>query len=1342
MLLAATLTFSQSMGAAIPVAAEELTADTGQETAETEESVQENDDSETTGEAASVPDLEDDEELSLQDDAENAEEEIAEEENVSETTELSGDNTENQEAFSDGSEAGESVAANEQYQLNLIFEGASGGQDLLPNSRVRIKSRLVDTIGYSDVSAYELKVAPVTGGNGVKMADVSLDGQDIVLDVYNKTGDARISATAFINGTEVAKREFWVNISEYVILPEKITDTSGNEINLEVGQQLDIAKDMKPQLVRYKDGKGDPIPLTGDNYKIVMSQTGPGGEEFRDYDADGLKWIEVPGQDLPILERTTENSTWFALLAMERLENGDWHYITRHHYELTSLISNDYDNGHNDDSEEKSSYRLVYDYQDTTGNGAMLPNSQMTVKTRLADKVNYQDADDYRLEIIETSKLGDISVSQDGKNLLIRSGKKTGYGCCYVSVQLPDGNGGYQEAFRKDIWFEVSEYVILPENITDASGNVINPEIGQKIDLEKDMKPQLVRYKNGKGDPIPVTGDNYKIVISSSTDGSTGEIRWDYDTTNWKWINVPGQELPILERTSGYETRFGLTAMEKDTDGNWHQIARRQYNLDILPGYNGDDSGNFGDSGHDSDDSEEKSFYNLTYDLEGTTGNGAMLPNSQMTATTYLEDKTKDYQRVDDYKLEILEQSKLADISVSADGKKLVIKSGNKTGQGCCYISVQIPDGKGGYREAFRKDMWFSVSEYVILPEKITDTSGNEINLEVGQQLDIAKDMKPQLVRYKDGKGDPIPVTGDNYKIVISSWTDESTGTVYPDYDTDGWKWIDVPGQELPILERTSGYGTHFGLTAMEKSADGNWHQIARRMYEVDTLPGYNGDDSGNFGDSGHDSDDSEEKSFYNLTYDLEGTAGNEAMLPNNETTIVTDILDKTSGQHPVKDYKLEIIEQSKLAEATVSPDGKKLIIKSNDKTGVGCCYVAVKLLDKTGEYKEAFRKDIWFEVSEFMLLPENLTDKNGKLLNPAVGESINLANLKVKLVQYINGKGDPVEITGNDIKIVVMSWKDTESGKLQYDYDDEAWNMQKVSGQELPIMTRKSDDNTRLALSAMRKNKNGEWERLVRKHFEIGENSSKHSHSWKAVKTVQATCTSKGSRTDKCTSCDGVRTVTLPAKHTAVKDAAVAATVFKAGKKEGSHCKVCGKVLRKQITVAKLKPTISLTTSSLKMKAGQSTTAFKAAGLAKGDYVTKVTSGNTGIVKVSSVTKKGTFRLTAGKKAGSTTVKVILASKKSASFKVTVQRRVVKTSKITVSTKSVTLKKGTTYRKLASSVKVTPVTRQEKVTYTSSNKKIVTVTSGGVIKGLKKGTATITIRSGSKRTTCKVTVK
>ena len=113
--------------------------------------------------------------------------------------------------------------------------------------------------------------------------------------------------------------------------------------------------------------------------------------------------------------------------------------------------------------------------------------------------------------------------------------------------------------------------------------------------------------------------------------------------------------------------------------------------------------------------------------------------------------------------------------------------------------------------------MWFSVSEYVILPEKITDANGNVIIPEVGQQVDIVNNMKPQLVRYKDGKGDPIPVTGDNYKIVISSWTDESTGTVYHDYDTDGWKWIDVPGQELPILREHQDMVHILGLLQWKK---------------------------------------------------------------------------------------------------------------------------------------------------------------------------------------------------------------------------------------------------------------------------------------------------------------------------------------------------------------------------------------------------------------------------------------------------------------------------------------------------------------------------------------------
>ena len=51
-------------------------------------------------------------------------------------------------------------------------------------------------------------------------------------------------------------------------------------------------------------------------------------------------------------------------------------------------------------------------------------------------------------------------------------------------------------------------------------------------------------------------------------------------------------------------------------------------------------------------------------------------------------------------------------------------------------------------------------------------------------------------------------------------------------------------------------------------------------------------------------------------------------------------------------------------------------------------------------------------------------------------------------------------------------------------------------------------------------------------------------------------------------------------------------------------------------------------------------------------------------------------------------------------------------------------------------------VDRIQKASYTSSNKKIVTVNSSGTIKGIKKGTATITIKCGSVEKKVKVTVK
>ena len=66
-------------------------------------------------------------------------------------------------------------------------------------------------------------------------------------------------------------------------------------------------------------------------------------------------------------------------------------------------------------------------------------------------------------------------------------------------------------------------------------------------------------------------------------------------------------------------------------------------------------------------------------------------------------------------------------------------------------------------------------------------------------------------------------------------------------------------------------------------------------------------------------------------------------------------------------------------------------------------------------------------------------------------------------------------------------------------------------------------------------------------------------------------------------------------------------------------------------------------------------------------------------------------------------------------------------------------MKKGKSFRL---KVTLTPADSQDKITYKTSNKKIATVSKTGKIKAKKKGKATITVKSGSKKVKIKVTVK
>ena len=76
------------------------------------------------------------------------------------------------------------------------------------------------------------------------------------------------------------------------------------------------------------------------------------------------------------------------------------------------------------------------------------------------------------------------------------------------------------------------------------------------------------------------------------------------------------------------------------------------------------------------------------------------------------------------------------------------------------------------------------------------------------------------------------------------------------------------------------------------------------------------------------------------------------------------------------------------------------------------------------------------------------------------------------------------------------------------------------------------------------------------------------HSYG-NSVVTKQSTCTSEGTKTKTCTKCNATVTEKLPAKgHTAVTDKGYPATCTTAGKTDGSHCSVCGAVIKAQTTI------------------------------------------------------------------------------------------------------------------------------------------------------------------------------
>ena len=246
--------------------------------------------------------------------------------------------------------------------------------------------------------------------------------------------------------------------------------------------------------------------------------------------------------------------------------------------------------------------------------------------------------------------------------------------------------------------------------------------------------------------------------------------------------------------------------------------------------------------------------------------------------------------------------------------------------------------------------------------------------------------------------------------------------------------------------------------------------------------------------------------------------------------------------------------------------------------------------------------------------------------------------------------------------------------------------------------------------------------------------------HTMVTVVDRKATCGKAGSEHQECSVCHGNKSAetVIPAtgKHAWGEWKVTKAATALAKGVQTRSCNVCGEKQTQEI--AKLSPKMTLSASSVSLKLKQSTTALKVTGMETGDYLKSVTVKDSSYATVTNINKNGTFKLTAKNKAGSTTLTVTLASGLKKTVTVKVQKKAVTTTKITGLQSKVTVKKGA---KLTLKPTVTPVTSTQKFTYTTSNKKVATVSSKGVITAKAAGTAKITVKSGSKKVVVTVAV-
>lgn len=493
-----------------------------------------------------------------------------------------------------------------------------------------------------------------------------------------------------------------------------------------------------------------------------------------------------------------------------------------------------------------------------------------------------------------------------------------------------------------------------------------------------------------------------------------------------------------------------------------------------------------------------------------------------------------------------------------------------------------------------------------------------------------------------------------------------------------------------------------------------------------------------------------QQNSFFNISvqnvlywYGYISSDGSDQILPNGEKQYQIYVY-RWEAEHLEEDieidpseYELELPEDaydSNLVES-VRIDGNKVILKVKDiqdqEVSVNLV-VHSKQKDENGEPFWSAENDIYaYAIQKYS---DELKLSKGISIRAEVGETLDLNEYQPVVLRYDAEAQEWKEIQDND------------NIRIRLEYDENIWKATDTE-KEIPVMTRINGERTNIRLIAeeMHIDRYGAevWEPITEAsyYFETTyDRNGQCSHIWETVTDSKATCDKAGKQHKECTACQEKKDYTsIPAlghswgKYVVTKKA----TVFA----QGQETRTCGRCKKKETRkTAKLKAALNLSAYSFPLQRGKTVT-IKTSGLRTGDYVKLVSSSKSSVLKAVKL-KNGDIRLTAqrntSKKAVTVKVLVKTAGGAGRTITVTVQSGKVATKKITGVPRSFTIKQGkTTVLKPVRS----PFTSQYGITYTSSNKKIVTVDSKGRVKGIRPGSAVITVRSGSVSVRCTVKV-